>query len=187
MAASLRSLTCLASGLLASVAVFAAQGAIAAEQIVLRYGILQESLPVGELSEFSRTGTPSPSLQAYLALANANPQQVRSILIQEIPISPKLLDQALNHGLGHAMLDKVGEAIRTPTGDAHREALRSALVLSASNDKKLSLMEVIQNYPAREVYVEGDRLMSAYTRISKLAQSLQGVMEQIELVCPQCK
>lgn len=38
---------------------------------------------------------------------------------------------------------------------ANAKALRGALIAAASDDNKVSLLEVLDNYPTRQVYVDG--------------------------------
>jgi hypothetical protein len=161
---------------------FYSAAGLAAEKVVFRYGILQESVSVEELTTFAKTGEASPTLQAHLRTAKANPQEVQKALTQEITMDPVVLDRALNSAIGNLLLDQVGEAIRTPANVANRQALRSALVLSASEDKKISLLEVIQKYPTPEVYLEGDRLINAYNQLSGFEQQVRKVLGVLELL-----
>lgn len=66
----------------------------------------------------------------------------------------------------------MGYSIHTSSNQANRQALRSALVLSANGDNKVSLIEVIQNYPTSEVIVEGERLVRTYNQLSIIAEDL---------------
>ncbi len=75
------------------------------------------------------------------------------------------------------MLDKLSEAIHTPRGGADRQALRSALVLSAADDGQVSLLEIIQKYPTQDVYVETDRVVSAYNQLSKFDKQIRKVLD----------
>jgi hypothetical protein len=51
---------------------------------------------------------------------------------------------------------------------ASRQAIRSALILSASPDNRVSLIEVIQKYPTAEVELEGERILQAYRQIDAI-------------------
>ncbi|MDX2212820.1 MAG: alpha/beta hydrolase [Oculatellaceae cyanobacterium bins.114] len=146
--------------------------AIAAERVVWRYRLLQGSLSVDELTTLAETGEVSPALRAYFRLARRNPRQIRRVLNQEVTVNPRLLDRVLNSPLGNGAIDQVSEAIHTPSRQADRQAMRSALVLSASDDSRITLIEVMQNYPTEEIYVDGDRLADAYRQIEGLQNRL---------------
>lgn len=153
---------------------------LAAEKVTLRYGIFQESLSVAELTRFAETGDPSPTLAAYMKLANKKPEEVRDALTKQVKISPILLDQALNNVVGERVLDEVGGTIHTATNTANRQALRSALVLSASDDGKISLIEAVQKYPTQEVEVEGDRLVDTALKLSELESGIRKILSVFE-------
>lgn len=149
-----------------------ATSAIAAERVVWRYRILQGSLSVDDLTTLAETGEVSPELRAYFRLARRNPQEIRRLLTEEATVNPRLLDRILNSPIGNVAIDGVSEAVHTPSRQADRQAMRSALILSASDDSRISLIEVIQNYPTEEVHVDGDRLADAYRQIQGLQNRL---------------
>lgn len=147
--------------------------AIAAERVMLKYRILRQSVSVPELTQLAETGQPSPALKAYLKLAQQEPQRLRQPLVQPIHVNRRLLDRVLNSPPGEVLLDQVGQVIHTPSNRANRQALRSALVLSATPDNEITLIEVLQNYPTSEIEVEGDRLEDTYRQLKTWSDRLQ--------------
>lgn len=172
-----------ASGLLlmALSAIGTASSALAADTIVLTYGVLEASISVDELTTFAETGEQSSRLKRYVRMSGQEPGEIRRTLTREVEIDVVTLDAALNNPIGEAALDQVGDVIYMRSGSANRQALRSALVLSASDDDKLSLLEVMQNYPTSEVMVDGKRLASAYERIADLSDRAQDLMDLLNL------
>lgn len=158
---------------LSSGAIFVSPSAFAAQQVILKYGILRESVSVSDLTTFAETGNAPPALQAHLRLSGQKPEAVRQTLTKEVRINPIVLDRVLNSPIGDALLDPLSQAIRTPTGGADRQALRGALALSASGDGKFSVLEIVQKYPTQEVLIDGDRIVDAYRRLSDLADRLK--------------
>ncbi|MBF2007167.1 MAG: alpha/beta hydrolase [Chlorogloeopsis fritschii C42_A2020_084] len=148
----------------------------AAQRVVFTYNIFRESVSVDELTSFAETGEASPRLNYYLNQTSQDPQTVRNILTQELNASPVVLDRVLNNPIGEFLLDRISQTIRTPSNRANRQALRSAIVLSASKDNRVSLIDILQNYPTTEVYVEGDRLAATYNQLSILIEGLQNVL-----------
>lgn len=163
--------------------------AFAAEQVVLKYRIFRSSISVKELTNFAQTGELSTSLRVNLALAKQNPKAIRQYLTQPVAVNVRLLDRVLNSPVGNVVLDQISEAIHTPSRKADRQALRAALILSASRDypdssgqnsrNTISLIEIIQNYPTSEVEVEGEVLERAYRQLSQLAKTLQDLQQRI--------
>ncbi|MEH1943552.1 MAG: alpha/beta hydrolase [Nostoc sp.] len=156
--------------------------AFAAERVVLKYGIFRESLSVGELSTFAQTGELSRSLRVNFALARQDPKAIRQYLTQPVKVNLVFLDRVLNSRIGNIILDRVSQVIFTPSQKADRQALRAALVLSASQDAQVSLIEIIKNYPSNEVEVDGvvyrrrHRLEGAYRQLRRLQTSLQNLL-----------
>ncbi|UNU27390.1 alpha/beta hydrolase [Microcoleus vaginatus] len=160
--------------------VFYSNAAGAAEKVVLKYSAIRMTLPVSELEIFVETGKMSPALEMLLGKANKDPEAVRSSLTRPVKVSQSFLDGTLNSKLGEIILDEVGQVIRNPSGNANREALREALVLSATNDNEITLLEAMKNYPNSEVYVEGDRLVEAYGKLVVWSEQLGGVSERLQ-------
>jgi hypothetical protein len=148
----------------------------AAERVVLKYRIFRESLSVEELSTFAETGKLSRSLQVNLALARQDPKLIRKYLSQPVKVDPVILDRVLNSPVGNPILDQLSQVIHTPSQKANRQALRSALVLSANVDKEMTLIEIMQNYPTSAVEVDGERLESAYRQLARLQGNLQDLL-----------
>ncbi|MEO6860701.1 MAG: alpha/beta hydrolase [Microcoleus sp.] len=160
--------------------VFYSSAAVAAEKVVLKYSVIRMTLPVSELEIFAETGKMSPGLEMLLSQAKKDPEAVRRSLTRPVKVNQKFLDGTLNSKVGEIILDEVGQVIRTPSGKANREALREALVLSATNDNEITLLEAMKNYPAPEVDVEGDRLVEAYGKLVALSEQLGGVSERLQ-------
>lgn len=159
--------------------------AIAANQVVLKYRVLRSAVSVEELTALAETGQVSPTLAIYLRQARQDPNEIRELLNREASVNGVLLDQLLNNSLGDVALDRVSEIVYTPSRRADRQALRSALVLSANNDNRLSVIEVIRNYPTSEVYVDTERLGEAANQIVSLQRQvsrLGGLLEQIRRI-----
>ena len=151
----------------------------AAEQVVLKYRIFRESISIEELSTFAETGELSRSLQINFALARQDPKAIRQSLTEPVEVNPIFLDRILNSVVGNVVLDEVSQIVHTPSGRADRQALRAALVLSASRDRQITLIETLRNYPTQEIEVEGDRLERAYRQISRLGGTLEDVLDVI--------
>lgn len=154
--------------------------AVAAEQVILKYSILRFTIPVNELETFAETGQMSANLESLFGQAKKEPQKLRRTLTQPVKVRQSLLDQALNSQPGEILLDQVAQVIHTPNRGADRQALRAALVLSASDDDQITLLETIKNYPTPAVEVEGDRLVEAYGKIATLGTQLGNATERLQ-------
>jgi hypothetical protein len=155
---------------------------LAAERVVLRYGVLEAAVSVDELATFAETGEQSRRLRRYLRLSGQDPETVRQTLNREVEVDVVVLDRVLNSFVGEYALDQLGKVIHTRSGRANRQAMRSALVLSASDDGKVSLIEVMQNYPTSDIMVDGKQLLSAYETIADLSGRVRDVLERLNVL-----
>lgn len=160
----------------AAALLYSNNGAIAADRVTITYGIFRPSVSVDELTNLAETGKVSPSLNFYFNQARQNPETVRRILTQEVNATPVVLDRVLNNRIGEFLLDRIGQSVSTSSGQANRQALRSAIILSANKDNKVSLIEIIQNYPTTEVVVDGENIAQTYNQLYLLAENLQRIL-----------
>ncbi len=154
--------------------------AMGAEQLILKYGPLQRSLPISALESLAETGQPNPELALYLALAQQSPERLRQGLTEPITITPGLLDRALSHPLGKVALSEMGRYLHPPSNEANGLALRAALLQSASGDNTLTLLEVLRNYPTREVTVEGDKILATYRQVNQWVSRAKSIWPQLQ-------
>jgi hypothetical protein len=146
--------------------------ALAAETVLLRYRGFGRAVPVTELATLAETGEARGTVGGLLRMTNQDPAGLQDVLTRTLTVDPNLLSRALNSWPGELALDQVGQAIRTPSGQASRQALRSALVLSAADDGQITLLEVLERYPTQQVVVEGDRIEEAYNQLANLLAPL---------------
>lgn len=165
-----------------SICLFSTFPAFAAEKVILKYSIFKINIPISELETFVETGEMPSQMKVLLGKAGENPESVRQTLTKPIKVSPTFLERNLNSLPGDFVLDRVGKIIHTPSGEANREALRSALVLSARDDNRVTLLEVMQNYPTEEIHIEGERLVEAYGKIAGLVETVDGLRDRLEKV-----
>lgn len=149
-----------------------ASGARAADTILLRYRAFGRAVPVADLATLAATGEAPESLDGLLKMAGQDPATLQELLTREVSVNPTLLDRTLNSWPGEWALDQLGEAIHPPSGEASRQALRAAIVLSAADDQQLSLLEVLEQYPTLQVVLEGDRIESAYRQLVNVINPL---------------
>jgi hypothetical protein len=167
-----------AGGILAEMLLMPSSG-LAAERVVLRYRAIQRSVAVEDLTTFAETGETTRQLRSYFRLSGQDPDRIRQALTDEVEVGVVPLDRVLNSPVGDVILDQTSDFVRTSSDEANREAMRSALILSASEDNRISLLEVIQNYPTRELHVNGNRIVATYRQIASIQETIANALEQI--------
>ena len=136
-----------------------------AEHIVITYGLLRRSFALTDLESFAETGIVPSSWEFYLNLTGLEPDGLHKGLTQKIQVDVTLVDRVLNSPLGKQLLDQIGQVLHTPSRQANSEALRAALVIAASNDNQISLLEFFQNYPVQELHIDGPQLLDLVQNI----------------------
>lgn len=154
--------------------------AAAAEKLVFTFGILGDSVTVKELEIFAETGKVPTMLKPYLRLTKTDPEVVRNFLTQEATISYRTLDKTLNTLPGEYLLFQIGKIIHTPERVANIQALRSALVLSAIKDNKVSLLKFLQQYPLQEVTVDGVALLRAARKVGPYVKKAELLKDRLD-------
>lgn len=169
------------------------------QKVVFALGLLQESLDMEDLTNFAATGEVPQGWNTYFKLLKLEPEDFRALLTTEAKIEMKFLDGILNNLIGEYILFQVGQVIHTSKDTANIQALRSALILSAAGDNKISMLEILQNYPSQKVVLEGMRLVktaknfkqrgiveASTARLEDLLVDLQqiGAKEDCSKICP---
>lgn len=143
------------------------------QKVVLTYGPQRIAIPINDLTTFANTGKASNVVRFIINVADQDPELFRNILTTQIPANLAILDDSLNFILGELVLYEIGQVIHPPSRKKVIEALRASIINSASDDREVSLLEVIRNYPAQELIVEGRQLNQAYGQVRFLVQGVE--------------
>ena len=155
--------------------------AFAAEQVVLKYQIFRRSVDVADLTQFAETGETSRPLRTYLRMSGQDPEKIRETLTKPVAVNLVTLDRVLNSFVGDLALGQLSQYIYTSSRKEDSKAIRAALVLSASGDNQISILEILQNYPTQEVILDGDKIINAYEELQGLNNTLNRLLEGIRL------
>lgn len=158
-----------ALGVSATVLLFSAS-ANAAEQVILKHGNFQGLVSVGELDEFVQTGKTTPTIQNYLQAAKQDSTVARKALTAGVKAEPADLNNLLSGWAGPLIVAEVGSVVHPSSENLDAKGLQTALNKSIQEDGEITLLGAIRHYPDDTVEIEGDRLISVYERLSRLAQ-----------------
>lgn len=123
-------------------------------EVTATLGPVLVSISTDELATFVETGELPPSWPLYMKVAGLDKEDFRKILTSEFELELLSLDQFLNQLPGEYALFQLGRIIHTPSRQGNIQALRGAILLSAADDGKGSLLEILQKYPARALFVD---------------------------------
>ena len=159
-----------------SATLFASNSAIAAEKIVLKYGPIAQSVNISDLENFVKTGAKTPTLATILRISKQDADTVRGLMSLELGVNIVTLDRVLNSKVGENALIEIGKSLRTRSRYESHKALRGAVILSAADNNKLSLLEVLQKYPTSEIDVEVGNIGNTVEKLKGLSGNLQNLL-----------
>lgn len=164
----------------AAIVLTSSQPTHAAEQLYFTYGPLGRSLSIEELRDFAETGEPSRQLRWYLNVANLEPEKFRAVLTKEVPLGLEFIDRLTYSLPGEFALFQLGQVVHTQSRQANIQALRSSLILSVSEDNRLTLLEFLENYPTEGIYVDGVALARVANKVRDVVDNIEPVVASIE-------
>ncbi|MGB0561002.1 MAG: alpha/beta hydrolase [Spirulinaceae cyanobacterium] len=154
----------------------------AAEEVVITYGFLQQSIPVDDLADFAETGEQSFTIGLLVGASGQDPDTIRDVLNREVPLKHTLASRVLNTPPGEAALRQVGTVVHHNAEEGREESLRAAIVASAEDDDKVTLIEVLQNYPTDSMYVDGEQLMSLVGKMKPLLDQIGTIQDVLDIL-----
>ncbi|WP_071517495.1 alpha/beta hydrolase [Geitlerinema sp. PCC 9228] len=146
--------------------------AIASEGIVFEYGSQQETVSLEDIQDFVENGDIPEVFRTRLELRTQDLEDLRRALQLQIEnIDLDFLERALNSSIGEFVLRQIGEIISSDL-ESDIQALAETLIVAAE-DRTLSLLEVMEEFPERLIYVQGPRLTKVYEDIRFIAEDVR--------------
>ncbi|MEO1148882.1 MAG: alpha/beta hydrolase [Cyanobacteria bacterium J06638_22] len=147
--------------------------AMAAEEVVLTYGILQAAFPVEDFRTLAETGEPPSSIAFYLELAGVDPSVARNTLLSPVALNPQFLN-ALGTAQGDQLLVRLVDVVHTASGEGSVPALRSAILQAAAADQQITLLELMETYPNTQMFINGANLGDLMQELSEVQGLVEG-------------
>jgi hypothetical protein len=130
------------------------QPVLASEEVAVRYGLLEESLPVADLRNYAEKQQVSAGMRDLLRFMSPTDQvELREFLQAKLPLDLVTVDRVLNRAPGTKFL--VQAATATARGDhAGVQALRAAIVLGIQPNQGLSVLSFLEAYPNKRLTID---------------------------------
>ncbi|WP_181314405.1 alpha/beta hydrolase [Phormidesmis priestleyi] len=156
--------------------------ASAIETVTLVFNESRVSVPFSDFQNFVKTGeTQRTNLQEFFAKIPNTSQATRTVLTREIAITRPFSERNFNNPIADFVLLQLNNVLTSSTVPDNLEPLRTALVASHKDDQRISMLEVIGNYPVNEVVVQLPRVERAYNRVSAFIERVQPALETAKL------
>lgn len=138
---------------LAFISIFDSSCSLAAEKIVFRYGLFEQSVTVGDIRQYAETQHVSSDLASFLSyLSQKQQQRLLKALQTKIPLSIVAMDKLVNSETGERVLSFLAPAIARPD-DSGIQALRSAMILGTKAPQGLGIISFLEAYPSDRIVV----------------------------------
>ncbi len=132
---------------------------LAAEKIVIKYGLFGLSVPVQDLRQYAETQKSSRSLQDLLGfLDSKEKQQVQRALQVKMSLDIVALDKLLYTDIGKELLSTISPIINR-RDDAGIQALRAAVILGANSPKGLGIISLLEAYPSKRIVIDSAKAL----------------------------
>jgi predicted dienelactone hydrolase len=169
--------------------VFSAIPALGAERILVSSPLGDFTIPVTSLETYAKTGKIDEELGFYAQFVKPEELgKLREILLSRIDLTPVIISQFLYSSIGESSLQFLGSFILNESRLNGFYALRSSLILAATEKEGLNVLNVLKRFPSRTIRVSSTQaftLISVFTQLlekSQKATTLISEQSQIEAV-----
>lgn len=172
-------------GLFAFTAVCTAAPALGAERIYVTYGPVEVSVPIESLALFAKEGKIDSNLDGLAQYVKESQlAEIRSALQAEAEISHVTIAQFLYTPQGEVLLKRLGRVIQTQARQPGFYAIRSALILAASDPEGMTILNVLRKFPTYGIRIDIARALGIANELTSLInrsnQTIAGVAQLSE-------
>ncbi|MGL5832511.1 MAG: alpha/beta hydrolase [Waterburya sp.] len=153
---------------------------MAAEKVAFWYGALEFSIPVDSLETYAKTGEIDDDLAVYdQYLSPQKLARLRSNLVHPIDLDAVTISRWLNTSLGENILKSLGQIIKPSVKQNGFYALRSALISAADSPNKLTLLNILRQFPTETIQVDAKSILKLASTFVELRQDTNQAIASI--------
>ncbi|WP_096595190.1 alpha/beta hydrolase [Calothrix sp. NIES-2098] len=156
--------------------------ALGAERITFSFAPFGEFyLSADALELFAKEGKIDSDFAFYAKFAT--PQQLavlRSFLQQHFPISPVMVSQFTYSPLGEEIIRQLGKLVETEGNQNGFYALRSALILAATDPQGMTVLDVLHRFPSDSLKLNLNQGITIAKNFSKRLKQQQAAVSEIK-------
>ncbi len=149
----------------------------ATELVKLQYKDRSALVTINDLSIFARTGAIPPSIQDLFDTTDKISSDISNILNKELKISSQFINSFIDSSIGDFVLGGLDEVINNSSSSRDLTNVRSTLVAAYEDDNRVSLIELIERYPQKEVQVNVTSLEKTYNTVSGIVEDVLPALE----------
>ncbi len=149
----------------------------ATELVTLQYKDRSALVTINDLSVFARSGVIPQSIQDLFDTTNDISSDISSILNKELKISPQFINSFIDSSIGDFILGGLDDVINNSSSSRDLTNVRSTLVAAYEDDNRVSLIELIERYPQKQVQVNVTSLEKTYNTVSSIVEDVLPALE----------
>ncbi len=158
-------------------ALISSSSVMAAELIKLTYQDRTVDISILDLKRFAETGSVPLAIQNLFDTTDKVPEFLSGLLAQDIKIDRNFIDDVLDSSIGEFLLGELDSAINESSDSEELNAIKSAVTAAYNNDNRVSLIEIIEKYPVRNLAVDVTDLEDTYYQVSGFVESVLPALE----------
>jgi predicted dienelactone hydrolase len=161
-------------GCCASFVVGEAKKVVAAEDVILNYGVLEFPVSVKSLEVYAQTGKISGELKSYAGFFT--PEQLKQFqvgLTTSADFNHLAIAQFLYSFQGEKILQRVSRVVQTKARQPGFYAIRSALILAAADTANggLTPLNVLKKFPTKTLRIDSGQGLKIINDLSQVVQN----------------
>lgn len=151
---------------------------LAAEQVKLRFGPLEQSVAIADLEQFAETGELSPALRPYAMVLKPEVQRALTTSLQiDSGFVSQAVDELLQSSTGSRLLQVLGVVVQ----DTTPQQLQLGLTVAAQQAEALSLIGFLKAYPDRTITIDTTSALAVASQLNHQyleSQTLNPLLER---------
>jgi len=136
---------------------------IAAEKVNIRLGPFQQSVEIGDLEKFAKTGKLPGALQIFSSVLTP---EAGKLLTQRFQVDPKVADRFFDSLMKTSAGKQLISSLATAIPGSSPETLKTGLYLTLRQVDGLSLLGFLRAYPQRNVTIDAAQAVSLAMKIN---------------------
>ncbi len=144
--------------------------AIAAESVTMTYNSDQVTVSLNEIHHFATTGKLTPQLQSFFHTTGKVPPQWSQLLTTEIKI-PAFIERFIESPRGRYVLHQVEQMVNSSNSQGLKDL--DTAIIAAMADQKISIFEVLRDYPQRSIIVNLNIVEQDYNEVKQVVEALE--------------
>ncbi|MEO0405919.1 MAG: alpha/beta hydrolase [Cyanobacteria bacterium P01_A01_bin.135] len=149
--------------------------------VLLQHNAQSTQIPLADLQQLARTSRTSDVLQAYLATIPLTAPDLAALLNFEIytgsiPLSSSNVDFAAV---------QIGRVIGEPLRRERQADMRSALVAAFEDDRQVTVLEILEEYPGDEVRIGLAQIDALFSDLALFLDRIDPVLAVVQQLLPE--